>query len=153
VSLPRITPRISLAKIPWLHGGVQDATIDAPDLATKLATLVDPSDPQLRLIFQRFFENTSHFDRAACQLTKMNETLHFNSRSDFTLQMLGIPRNTTDALLQDETTSACRWAARNVVPVALADHLAWVADPDNHARATEAQPFAIPIKTRRMVRA
>jgi hypothetical protein len=46
--LPRITSCISLVDIPWLHGGVQDGALNMPDLAAKLAVLVDSSNPMIR---------------------------------------------------------------------------------------------------------
>jgi hypothetical protein len=46
--LPRITSRISLVDIPWLHREFQDGALNTPDLAAKLAVLVDPSDPMIK---------------------------------------------------------------------------------------------------------
>ncbi|KAJ7506272.1 hypothetical protein B0H11DRAFT_1904156 [Mycena galericulata] len=133
--------RLSLAAAPWLHAGLQDGSLDVEGVARDLALQVDSdADESLVPIFRTFFQNICSFDLSSCDLTTASRAMDTQGKAEAAFQYLGIKLlNTPPAR---PTKQAQNWIVSKLVPMALADRLAWVAQPTNLAREVSARETA-----------
>ncbi|KAJ7821737.1 hypothetical protein B0H13DRAFT_1920557 [Mycena leptocephala] len=124
--LPYVPKRLSSASAPWVHAGLQRGSLDVDGLSRALALQIDPKlDEGLVNLFRVYFQNISNFDTKSCNLAAeaMNSPLAAASAFHY----LGIE---TLPIAPARPNKACQaWIASKLVPMALADRLAWVAQP------------------------
>ncbi|KAJ7511094.1 hypothetical protein B0H11DRAFT_1953928 [Mycena galericulata] len=129
--------RLSWAKAPYLHSKTRGVAWDIPYIAQALADFVSADSPQQ---FSRFFEAVRVWDSAACEHTYLVKKFEFNFRraetfilyTDTLLHALniipagkaGVPEV---AAIKSGTIGAI------IVPMALADKLASLAQPESIA--------------------
>jgi hypothetical protein len=126
-----ISRRFTMAPGPWVHGGLQKGTLDVECVANDLATKVDPDDPELVDVFRRFFSSISKLNEQCLDLKSCAAELQSHQRFDEVLHHLGLM--TVEYAPEKVNPRVQAWITTKFVPIALADRLAWIAQPTNHA--------------------
>lgn len=121
--------RLSHAAAPWVHAGLQSGSLDAEGVAQDLAFLVDPkADEDLVKRLQFFFENVSSFDASACDL-KAATAGNGGSMLDADAAFHYLKIKVLAAEPCKPKPPSQRWITGGLLSLALADQLAWLAQP------------------------
>lgn len=122
--------RLSRAAAPWVHAGLQSGTLDVEGVALDLAMQIDPlPKEELVGIFRHFFQNISKFDYATCDLKTAEKDLDTHMKALETFHHLGIETLAPPPLGPLKASRSRSWIQAKFIPMALADRLAWVAQP------------------------
>ncbi|KAJ7018722.1 hypothetical protein C8F04DRAFT_1198623 [Mycena alexandri] len=123
--------RLSRANAPWIHSGIQSGSLDAKQVAHDLAVLIDPSDQELVNTLTTFFQGVSDFDRTGCDLKATAGTLNGQQRAEAVFHHLGI--RILELSPAPVKSKEHDWICSSLAPLALADRLAWLAQPSKQA--------------------
>ncbi|KAJ6620624.1 hypothetical protein B0H10DRAFT_1945921 [Mycena sp. CBHHK59/15] len=133
------------SKIPFFHGGMQSDNLDIPRVSAELARLVDEHNPTLPTYFAHFFTKTAEHDKQALSnLDAIAKEYSSFPTVDAILHMLSLPPQTPNTPISTDPAilnCAQAWILNNLVPVALADRLAWVADPETPPPPVQQQEY------------
>lgn len=125
---------------------MQSDQLDIPRVSAELARLVDETDTALPAYFTNFLTKTAEHDkRALSDLDAVAKECKSFPTVEAILHMLSLPPHNPNAPLPTDPVILNRartWILNNLVPVALADRLAWVADPDTPPPPVQQQAFA-----------
>ncbi|KAJ7736366.1 hypothetical protein DFH07DRAFT_779712 [Mycena maculata] len=123
---PRPPRRLSSAAAPWLHAGLHSGSLDVDSVAQDLARQVDASDEHVVVVLRHFFDNIVKFDITGCY--SANSAMDTPQRALGAFQYLGIDdaMSIPPAPLRKLEQ---KWIISRFVPMAIADRLAWVAQP------------------------
>ncbi|KAJ7026465.1 hypothetical protein C8F04DRAFT_1268106 [Mycena alexandri] len=134
--------RLSRANAPWIHSGIQSGSLDAKQVAHDLAVLIDPSDQELVNTLTTFFQGVSDFDRTGCDLKATAGTLNGQQRAEAVFHHLGI--RILELSPAPVKSKEHDWICSSLAPLALADRLAWLAQPSKQAPPVCPRPRAFP---------
>ncbi|KAJ6560983.1 hypothetical protein B0H10DRAFT_2240160 [Mycena sp. CBHHK59/15] len=121
------------SKIPFFHGGMQSDNLDIPRVSAELAQLVDEHDPTLPAYFAHFFTKTAEHDKQA--LSNLDAIAKEYSSFPTVNAILLLK---WDPAILNRTRA---WILNNLIPVALADRLTWVADPETPPPPVQQQEY------------